>query len=580
MTPQNTPQSATNESVARRLLLQLYALGVTHALVSPGSRSTPLAFALGEGPIFTTVCLDERAAGFAALGIAAASARPVLVVTTSGTAAAELRPAVTEAFYAGVPLIIVTADRPLRLQGVGAPQTIAQLPIFSGVVTETLQLEVMAQTAAATIDSLALQLVALAIASPRGPLPVHLNLHFEEPLLSDRLDVYESVPLRRMIAPVSVGRGLAQPDTRARWVRGSGWIIAGANAGITPDTADALAETLNWPLIADPRSLVHGSAGNLVRYADLILRHHELRDLVVPERLIRFGVPPASRVVSDTVAHWCRGGSELVTVPPTSWMLDPERVATEVAWVDPEATARAIVAEYPSRDMEEPPLLVVCDRHLDGYLERRLSAVPDTEVATVRRLYHLLGPTDQLVVSSSMPLRYLEWFGGRPTAPTPVWANRGANGIDGVVATYLGSALGSPNRFTTLLIGDLAFLYDLTALIHLGHPRSGLIVVLDNDGGSIFDFVGHASLIPSATHEQLFATPHGRDLVADCRGLGFDAMTIESAMDLDEVVAEAREHFRIVVLRTDRDRSRTLLGELVGDVGVELRSFVVDYLGR
>lgn len=248
--------------------------GVSEAVVCPGSRSTPLALALVRSPLRVTVRLDERGAAFFALGLALSSRRPVVVLTTSGTAAAELHPAVAEASHAGVPLIVCTADRPPELQQVGAPQTMDQARLYGGSVRHFVDPGVAEFAARGTWRSLASRVVAEATA-PSGAGPVHLNLPFREPLVADP---GELPPGRIAAKPFhSVGRRRLRPvevsplDPRRRGV-----IVAGATRAALPSAALELARRMGWPLFADPRSGLRTSAPEVVAAADAILRSKTL----------------------------------------------------------------------------------------------------------------------------------------------------------------------------------------------------------------------------------------------------------------------------------------------------------------
>jgi len=541
-------------SLSSNFLEQLYALGVTHAFVSPGSRSTPLAMALASSSFETVVCLDERVGAYGALGCAVALGHPVLVITTSGTATAELRPAVTESFAAGVPLIVVTADRPLRLQSVGASQTIDQPSVLRDVTALSLTLELHGGTLEKTVKQAAVTLVSTAIASPKAPAPVHANIHFDEPLLTQRdAGGAQEVAASSAVMPLAFVRGAASKEQRARWFQGEGVVLCGMRSGLSASHVSELTNRAGWGVIADPFAGSATAGSHVLHYGDLVLREQAARNFLLPSTLIRAGVPAASRVVASTIAQWAERGSHVISVPSGVGVVDPEQVASEVAWVDLGQTlAELDQSPAASGAHDLAGSLSALELGVDTLLDRELG--PGTDMALARALYRALGPKDWLMTAASMPLRLIEWFAGVTADAPTLHANRGANGIDGTVATFLGAA-SEVAGLPVLLTGDLSFLYDLTALIHLPRPRRGLILVLDNDGGAIFDHVPHAEWIPDAVQEKFFVTPHHRDLVSDLTGLGVGVERVCDVSGLRDLVRFARGEFVVGVFESERKES-------------------------
>ncbi len=543
-------------SLSAEFLDQLYALGVTRAFVSPGSRSTPLVIALARSSISTVVCLDERACAFGALGCAVKSGEPVLVVTTSGTATAELRPALTESYASGAPLIVVTADRPLRLQSVGASQTIDQPSVLRDVTALSISLEFHGGTTAKAARQAAVTLVSTAVSSPRAPAPVHANIHFDEPLLTegDRdTKQPESLGRTTVVKPSPFFRAAASKEQRQRWFESSGLLLCGRRAGLGSTHIEVLQNQGEWGVIADPFAGSTTAVPGVLHYGDLVLREKAAQELLFPETLVRAGIPAVSRVLSETISRWAQNGTRLISVPVGVGVVDPEQVATEVAWVDLAATVSGLdpVSEgYPRSTVAT--VLDTLEETVDSLLERELS--PSTEMAVARQLYRSLSPSDWLMTAASMPLRLIEWFAGSVVDGPLLHANRGANGIDGTVASFLGAAE-RVEGLPVLLTGDLSFLYDLTALIHLPRPSRGLILVLDNDGGAIFDHVPHAQWIEESVQERFFVTPHHRDLVRDITGLGIDVERISDVSGLKDLLALARSEFVVAVFESVRKES-------------------------
>jgi 2-succinyl-5-enolpyruvyl-6-hydroxy-3-cyclohexene-1-carboxylate synthase len=513
--------------------------GLVDAVVCPGSRSTPLALAFaGDERVRVHVHHDERSGSFMAVGLAAAAGRPVAVVTTSGTAVVQLHAAVVEADLAGVPLLVCTADRPPELRDVAAPQTVDQTHLFGSSVRSFSDPGVPDASTSRTWRSLASR--CWAEATGPWPGPVHLNLPFREPLVGS-------------VGALSPARGdgpwhrrlqaaRAAPVLEPSLAAARGVVIAGRGT-TDADAVVALADGLGWPLLADPTSGCRG--GSSIDAFDPLLRT-PFADRVRPTVVIRSGGLPASKVL----AQWLdsTGAEELVIAPP-GWWPDPSRNAALVLDAVPVAPeGHAPVPEWLEAWTE-------ADRLASTAIDGVLGAEPLTEPAVARRLTQALPPGSILVASSSMPIRDVEWFGvGR--RDVRVIANRGANGIDGVVSTAVGAALTGAK--TVLLIGDVAFLHDSNGLLGLASRSVDLtIVVLDNDGGGIFSFLPQRRELPAERFEQLFGTPHGLDLVALSQAFGVEAARVDSVDAL-----AWRPGVRVLVVPTDRDGNVELHGRL------------------
>ncbi|HEY3811182.1 MAG TPA: 2-succinyl-5-enolpyruvyl-6-hydroxy-3-cyclohexene-1-carboxylic-acid synthase, partial [Acidimicrobiales bacterium] len=425
--------------------------GVTDAVVAPGSRSTPLVLGLdGDPRMRVHVVLDERAAGFVALGLGLASGRPAVVLTTSGTAAVELHPAMVEADHAGVPLLAVTADRPPELHQVGAPQTVAQEGLFGSSARWAVAPGVADLAASDSWRSLGARLVAAAVGAAGGPGPVHLNLAFREPLVGSPAGVL--VPAGRSgAAPWHRWSGLgAGPSTEvveslSAQAGGRGLIVAGGGAR-DPESWVAVARRLGWPLLADPRSGCRVPGEPVVAAADALLRVPRVAGWR-PDVVLRVGAPWASKVV----AQWLAGlGPETTQwlVDPWGRWADPDRQVERVVAADPGALVRALLVGAgpapgsPSswaRQWAEAE--AVAQKALDGELDG-IGAAALSEPAVARAVVAGVPEGGVLVAASSMPVRDVEWYGA-PRRHLRVLSNRGANGIDGVIATAVGAALGS-----------------------------------------------------------------------------------------------------------------------------------------
>jgi 2-succinyl-5-enolpyruvyl-6-hydroxy-3-cyclohexene-1-carboxylate synthase len=526
--------------------------GVTDAVVAPGSRSTPMLVALERSRLRLHVVLDERSAGFVALGLGKATGRPAVVVTTSGTAAVELHPAVVEAHQAGVALIAVTADRPAELHGVGAPQTVEQDGLFGGAVRWAASPGVPDRAVASTWRSVASRAVAEAAAGG----PVHLNLAFREPLLGDVVDM----PPGRADGRPWHGAVVAEAAPAVP-VAGRGVIVAGE--GVTdPDPVLALGERLGWPVLADPLSGCRRPG--TVAAADALLRIPGWS----PDMVLRLGRPWASKVMAGWLA-----GLEVPQVVVGGWA-DPDRVASTVVRADPSSFCRAVLAGAVALEEKgawlgawqaaEQAAQAAIDSVLAGHDEA-------TEPGVARTLAAAVADGTTLVASSSMPVRDVEWFTA-PRLGLRVLANRGANGIDGVVSTALGVALaGGP---TVALLGDLAFLYDAGALLWARQRGVRLtLVVADNGGGGIFSFLPQATAVAEGTFERLWGTPHGVDLLAVAAAYGVPAVRIDRAADVAPAVATAMAsgQLSVVVVSTDRAANVAVHDEINAAVAKAVR---------
>jgi 2-succinyl-5-enolpyruvyl-6-hydroxy-3-cyclohexene-1-carboxylate synthase len=516
---------------------------VTHAVVCPGSRSTPLAVALAAHPGITVhVRLDERSAGFTAVGMGLATGRPAVVVTTSGTAAAELHPAMVEADLAGVPLIACTADRPPELRDVGAPQTIDQTHLFGRSVRWFADPGVPAAASRSSWRSLAARAVIESGAGGRGPGPVHLNLPFREPLLGNPDQGGGVVPGRVDGRPwhQEVALPAAPP---AGWIRSAiddgtlspdrrGLIVSGAGGG-DRDAVLALSATLGWPVLADPRSGLRGPEPEIIATADGLLRSEAFARSHIPEVVLRIGERWVSKVVNAALSAAVAGGATEIVVEPAWRWIDPEHQTATFVRADPALFCTELVGHLVDRG----------DRMADrGWLRSWQAAEASTrqvialtlgesspaapesyldEPSLAHRLFARLPPEATLVVSSSMPVRDLEAFALPRDRPPRVVANRGANGIDGVVSTALGVALAS-GAPTVVLVGDLAFLHDVSALVGSVENQADLtVVVADNGGGGIFSFLPPAGALDPASFEELFGTPQPHDPAAVAAGFGW-----------------------------------------------------------
>ncbi len=507
---------------ARALVDELARGGVTDAVLCPGSRSAPLAFALQEADaerrLRLHVRIDERTAGFLALGLALRSGRPVPVVTTSGTAVANLHPAVLEAAHSGVPLLALTADRPAALIGTGASQTIEQTGIFGGAVR-------LAATGAGDPRAVVARVLAAATGTPPGP--VHLNLPFAEPLVPQPGD--GRPPGRPGGAPWTARpapRVTAEPlplDPAAPTL-----VVAGGGA-------PAL-DGVRAPVVAEPSSAAWPVG---LRSGPWLLPHLDERGLR-PEQVVVAGRPTLHRPVARLLAD------PAVAV----FALADERGAP---WPDVAGTVRA-VGSLP--DLAPPPGWLErwtdADRAASTALDRALDGAADLPVGLrlARALVAALPPAALLVLGSSNPVRDVA-LAAVPRPDLTVLSNRGVAGIDGTVSTAVGAALahGGP---AWALLGDLTLLHDTTGfVIGPDEPRPDLTVVVLNDGGGgIFGLLEQGGAEHSAAFERVFGTPHTVDLAALCAAVGVEHVVTDAAGVADAL--GPAPGLRVVEVRGDR----------------------------
>jgi len=522
--------------------------GLRDVVVCPGSRSTPLALALADrSELRLHVFHDERSAGFAALGLGLSTGRPAVVVCTSGTAAAELHPAVVEAHQAEVPLVVCTADRPPELRDVAAPQTIDQIGLYGPAVRYAADPGPPDAAMAPRWRSLVSR--ALADAAGPWPGPVHLNLPFRDPLVGVAGELPPGRPDGRPWCQAVSGRPALDDDQLDVLVAGldqqRGVIVAGDGAG-DPDAVHALATAAGWPVLADPRSGCRLPRPSTVAAFDDLLRHAGFAAAHTPTVVLRLGRPPASKVL----AQWLAASAA-----------EQVQVTASAAWVDPEGTAsRRVVADPTLLCRELAGRLAAgartpwsarwrrAEEHAQEAIGKVLAGYGPTEPGVARALVEALPPGATLVSSSSMPVRDVEWYAAPRDGLRQV-ANRGANGIDGVVSTAVGVALGSAAP-TALLIGDIALLHDTNGLLAVRERAVDLtIVVVDNDGGGIFSFLPQATEVPADRFEQLFGTPHGVDLASLAAAHGLPTTDLEDLGDLPGLLGDGPALVRV---RTDR----------------------------
>ena len=556
-----------NSAHAGTLIDTLVAGGVAEAVVSPGSRSTPLVMALAARTtaIRVHVVLDERAAGFVALGLARASGRPAALVCTSGSAGAHYLPAIIEASESRVPLLVLTADRPPELHGCGAGQTIDQQRLFGGHVRWFVDVGPPRPDAAPLwLRALAAQAVDRATRSPAGP--VHLNVPYRKPL-------WEPGPPAPAVAPariVRLDRAAGDLGPLPAALAGRGVIVCGPLPGpVSRERATAVGEAvatlgarLGWPVIAEPTSNARFGHAGAISTADAFLRDPRVGQRLAPEVVLRVGQAPTSKAVS----RWVAQRADRVV------LLDPDAV-----WHDPDHTATLLVAADVTEVAERvaprahPPSWLAQWSAVDRAAQKAMAQRTDPEAplwegAVARAAVCALPEGGALHVASSMPIRDLDLAGGALSRRVRVLCSRGANGIDGTIATAAGEAMAWPRGPLLALVGDLALRHDLpglSAAVALGVRLT--VVVTDNGGGGIFDLLPIAEAAPERV-AKYFTTPQGASLADLVRATGarFTEATTPGAA-LRRAIAAELEHdgVGVVCARVDRAASHRARADAV-----------------
>jgi 2-succinyl-5-enolpyruvyl-6-hydroxy-3-cyclohexene-1-carboxylate synthase len=545
-----TDPSNASPGLVAALVDEWVRAGVTDAVVSPGSRSTPIALAVAAR-LRIHVVLDERSAAFLALGYATETGRPAVLVCTSGTAAANYLPAVEEADLSGVPMLVCTADRPPELRDTGAPQAMDQQGLYGGAVRWFVDPGVPTGRPDAGRFWRSLGARAVSEATGADPGPVHLNLPFREPFV---LDDDDAIPRGRpdgrpwtRFTPAH-----ATPDDAANAefldsIGGAerGLLLVGRDPHVEFATVARFAAATGWPVLADPLSGLR-SIDTITTY-DALARIPEWAASHRPDVVVRLGRP----LTSKALGRWLDADIHQLTIAPSPSVLDPHRAAAVSMGADPDTLLGAAADAIHRGAHGWMGEWMAAEGTARTALDAALDAADDlTEPRIARDVVAAVPPGTRVLLGSSMPVRDVESFAaGRHDVV--LRSNRGVNGIDGMVSTAVGMAIGSGAPVVALL-GDIGFMHDINGLVGAaGRGVDVTFVVVDNDGGGIFSF------LPQAGHErfeELFGTPHGTDIPALARAYGIpvDAPTDPDAVGPAVTEAVGAGGVRVVHLRTDR----------------------------
>lgn len=525
---QATDTGTVNLHWCAALLAGLVEAGVEEIVISPGSRNTPLTLAADLNPdLRCWVQIDERSAAFFALGIAKASRKPVALQCTSGTAAANWFPAVVEASQSGIPLILLTADRPWELQQCGANQTIDQIKLFGSHVRAFHQLSEAdgSDKALWRIRQLALQVAQESLWLKPGP--VHVNVPLREPLLpAGNIPPVATMVGIATLHPPYANSHIAAPPAHMSHIHDTisgkpGLIVCGEGdyAEAFPAALMLLAQALDAPVLADPLSNLrfgeHVSEHLLSRY-DAFLRDVTFTGSHTSQWVLRFGTMPVSRALQQylsgsqsplhIVVDMQGGWSDPLFQQALMVRASPDAFCQQLAALNPQAAARSWLESFMQAERENAVVL---------------DAEPRAEAVIIRQMLSILPEGALLFSGNSMPIRHLDHYSGKGTKGLKIATNRGASGIDGNISTLLGMAIVHPGKVVALL-GDLTFFHDMNGLL-LAKQANAVIVLLNNAGGGIFRQLSQARL-EQAQFERYWLTPTGLDfsLVAQLYGLGFE----------------------------------------------------------
>lgn len=572
-----------NTALASAFAEELARGGVRHAVVSPGSRSTPLAVALWRQPeIEVSVIVDERSAAFFALGAAQATRAPVVLLCTSGTAAANYHPAICEADESAVPLVVLTADRPPELRGIGAGQTIDQIKLYG----ESVRWFCEVGTHEADDEGLLhyRSVACRALAAARGetrPGPVHLNLPWREPLAPLAVEgaVTATDPLalegregRPLTAVTSID---LEPsafllDEMAGHIGDaiSGVIIAGRQ--LDPELREPLAHLARasgFPILAEPTSQLRCGPHDrsyVVSTYDLLLRDEHFARSVVPDLVLRFGEMPTSKPLRSWLAA---SGADQIAIDPYGGWNEPTNRAAATLRADPTELASGWATRLEKEERPAPQRWLDAERAARKTLSSALGGGAISEPA----LHHALGLAhrdgDLLYTASSMPIRDQEAFLPPSQTDALFLCNRGTNGIDGLVSSGIGAARAS-GRPTTILTGDLGLLHDIGGLAALRDVSTPVrIIVINNDGGGIFGFLPQADAMVNQEFEALLGTPRGVDTAKAATLFGLRHQAIETLGQLPDALAMGTG---LIEVKAERGTSAELHAKLSAAVARDL----------
>ena len=566
-----------NEYIAS-LVDELYQLGVRHAVFSPGSRSTTLAMLFqSHGGFHTYMNIDERSAGFMALGIAKAQGEPAVLVCTSGSALTHYGPAVVEAKHSGVPMIILSADRPYTLQQVGAPQTIDQQKYFGTAVNYYEELSVPSESHYYTYPRQVARRAYLK-ANDHKLGPVHINVPLFEPLVPNREEEYfkqgrSEKPFRLVKHQEIASLGSLLYAKRV--------LILGGPSVTNPKAVVDFADRIGAVVIGDPLSNLRQYEGVISTY-DAFLAHYERWVDLRPDVVIQLGQIPVSKRIQQWMATLT--DIDYITISPTADVMNPSLTTTIHVMADIDTFLAEIKRGIPLlintekkqravlQKLEKLNLLTQSDsvvmrptyeelwRHIESNSREQLDKVQEEptlfEGRTIHMLQQYMPDEGQILVANSMSIRDMDYFWATGRSQAMVYGNRGTNGIDGTVSTALG--LSTNGKPTVMVTGDLSFFHDLNGLaIGKTHGMNLTIILHNNDGGGIFQYLPQKG---TDDFDYLFNTPQGIDYSGLATMYGLDYVKVTTNAELERAMQQyiGAEGIHLIEVPTSKEGSREL----------------------
>lgn len=551
------------------LVDELSALNIQNVVISPGSRSTPISMLVNEHPkLKSFIAIDERGAGFFALGIAKSTKQPTVLICTSGTAAANYLPAISEAKESRIPLIVITADRPHELRDIGAPQAMNQIGLYGSFVKQFIELalpeasEAMYQYARTSVN----RLYRSCMTAPRGP--VHVNIPLREPLVPnfDIEDIFSAgkrldkanTNLIETLATIS--KGTIDQIHELFHSKRKGLLICGPY--VEEDALHSILELgskLGYPVLCDPlsngRTVINDKAVVIDTY-DTFLRFGENVDKLDSEVIVRFGAMPVSKTFTQYVQK--QQNCELIIIDEGDLWRDPTLKATQMISCNDTEFCHAILNHYEHIDNVDDAWLLkwqTLNEKTKTGLQKAELFEELFEGKIVQLLSKNLPENSTLFVSNSMPIRDVDTFLHLQNKKVKIACNRGVNGIDGTIATALGMAAAGEN--ITLLIGDLSFYHDLNSLVLSKlHQLPIKIVLVNNDGGGIFSFLPQSK--EEKHFETLFGTPVGLDFQHATVLFGGVHSAVTNWFEFEDALSLKNDKLHVIEIQTNRKENYEL----------------------
>lgn len=542
-----------------KIVASLMQNGVEDVVISPGSRSTPLAYAFASTKNLTIYRqVDERSAAFFALGIAKAKAKPVVLLCTSGTAAANYYPAIVEAKYARIPLVVITADRPHELREVGAPQAINQVGLYGERVKWSAEFPIPddANPTLPYIERHIARGISIATAAPFGP--VHFNVPFREPLL---IDFQEELPAQTFkgsfIGQVAPSSDAIENLTDLINETKKGFLIVGElPLGTDLQQIWSFIRKVKWPILVESLSNLRTNVPEdcepyLISTYDALLKNTAFKQHVAPDTVIRFGAQPVSKFLTNFLIE---------TLPANYIVIDEDPMFRDSAAVSTHFIHASIGQWIDELNIDNTVFnkeYLMQWQTSEAIAAKYINAYPNDaqdEGAVVHYLIENLPNESDLFVSSSMPIRDIDTFLLPTKKDIQVFANRGANGIDGVMSTAIGFSQGRIDREMYLLIGDLAFLHDVNALITTRYQSCKInVIVFNNDGGGIFSYLAQSTV--KEYYEDLFGTPTALQFRDVAKMYEMEYVQIKDFDEMEKLLKPQNNPLRLIEIFTDRQEN-------------------------